>query len=100
MPGFAAVGHLAVGQVADAGSTFALSLVAGAYAITNNSQFFSVRMPSTVASYSISATAQTFKVTLSQAVTSYIITFSSVSFVSNFRRPLYRRGASYWKGVR
>lgn len=95
MLGFDALGRNALGQISQ---VFILTAVAGAFNETGISATFTITQPSSFGTFSLTGVAAPLMPILGGGLGSFTLSGNNLSFVTDFRRPLYRRGVSYWKG--
>lgn len=83
MPGFDAIGRLALGEAPATTATF-MTAAAGAFTLTGIAAVFKVTMPETVGTYALTGIADAFRVTMAEAAGAYTETGPATLFQINF----------------
>jgi hypothetical protein len=99
MLGFDALGRLALGQVATT-VTYSLSVDPGSFTLNGQSANYVVSFMADAGSFTLNGQAVDLHAALVAAAGSFVLTGVDANFVSSYRKPLFTRGVSYWKGAR
>lgn len=119
MPGFDAIGTLALGQVQRSGTAYALQLAAGAYVLSGKAVGLNATIALAAGAYVLSGQTMNLAATIKLNAGSYTLAGKPVTYANNMslgvgeyilggevinlrsshsRRALYIRGSSYWRG--